>query len=147
MLGMIDPIWAGVVGGAVGGGFTTLATILGARNERNGRLDELDKTRDIAEDKARREYKQKLVTDWRIGLAQAAQDEAEWGRLMDLNAVAPIRPTVTGQVWFESLRPHLAASEAGLQALVFGAEVSYDPVRGLRLADEIARIEREWGLI
>lgn len=144
---MIDPIWAGVVGGAVGGGFTTLATILGARNERKGRLDELDKTRDIAEDKARREYKQKLVTDWRRGLAEVTASYLIWDRKSRKLEPAGDEPMLFGQTWFESLRPHLTRSQTPVPGRDDTISSIYEPTDDEELSTEIARIEREWGLI
>jgi hypothetical protein len=55
------------------------------------------------------------------------------------------RPDVTGQAWFESLRPHLKLESLPKER---AGEVGVHDPNGVReLSEEISRIEKEWGLV
>lgn len=126
---MVDPVWAGVVGaigGAGVGALTSLAApLITWRVERK---------------RTALEWQRATIREWREGLADASAAFADWERKNQGGMAAnDSEPTVEGQLWYESLRPHLSEE---VRTSAYWADLG--TVR--LLADEIARIEQEWKL-
>ena len=127
---MVDPVWAGVVGaigGAGVGALTSLAApLINWRVERK---------------RTHIEWQRATIREWREGLATATEAYEEWQRKSRNAAASHLdTPKLQGQLWYESLRPHLSSyAEPSVSE-----SAEYGTVRVL--ADEIARIERDWDL-
>ncbi|WP_330232170.1 hypothetical protein OHA40_06565 [Nocardia sp. NBC_00508] len=140
---MVDPVWAGVVGGAIGSGATlivALASPFASWWVESRRLHQQDMAaRTIAQRQRRRE----LVREWREGMYES-HTELHPRRNETSNADGPISD-LTGRPWFESLRPHLGLTGSEVAEISAGFGHA-DQVR--KLATEVVRIERdEWKLI
>jgi hypothetical protein len=157
---MIDPVWAGVVGTAVGGVVGSATSLLsplilwktekkrlvlqhenevaltGQKHEQElERLAEEAKQADL-------EHRRSLVSQWRDSVRETSD---EWVRAREETETWPDLSPV-GRTWFESLKPHLNREDAEIKSLVeFGH--SWGPLTAGVLFDEIARIEHEWRLI
>lgn len=122
---MVDPVWAGVVGAVGGAGVGALTSL--AAPLINWRVERK---------RTAFEWQRATIREWREGLAAAAETYTDWERTNDHQSSGP---TFEGQLWYESLRPHLSDElrDGACWAVT-------ETVR--ELADEIARIEREWKL-
>lgn len=162
---MVDPVWAGVIGTAVGalaGSATSLLSPLILWRTESKRLkvehsnavelsakqhtQELER---LAEEgkQADQEYRRGLVSQWRDGLEKAAEELRQREFQESHNYAVPDLPNLQAMQWFASLRPHLDSSLDWVQIIHGGGYYSYSDSDGPQLAAEIARIERAWGLV
>jgi hypothetical protein len=99
-----------------------------------------EREREAARAERRANHRLSLIASWREGLAAAV---AETGMAALSGGTNPLHT----QPWYLSLRPHL--SEQARRRVEPGDRVVMVPGDApilFSLADEIARIEREWGL-
>lgn len=173
---MIDPVWAGVVGTAVGavagGAASLLAPLINWRTEKQRLVAEKENAKDLADHQHAHEMqrvqrvaeaeelsaKRLLVADWREGVAHAIanyadayhhleSDGAEASHYRHLHGTEMRFDPVAGTPWFETLRPHLDKNNLQIQAeFVVPTQVRIDEARAKTLSDEITRIAREWGI-
>ncbi|QOV97548.1 hypothetical protein RCF27_16405 [Rhodococcus pyridinivorans] len=162
---MVDPVWAGVIGTAVGalaGSATSLLSPLILWRTESRRLEvehsnavalsetqhnqELER---LAEEgkQADQEYRRRLISQWRDGLEKAAEELRQREYQESIDHVVPDLPNLQAMQWFASLRPHLNPSLDWVTVINVGVYYAYSHSDGPELAAEIARIEREWGLV
>lgn len=140
-----------VVAAFIGGVVSGVSTYFVTRSNNASRLDEIDKQnahdRTVREDEFSRERRTdltnrriELVRLWREGLAVVMGEivVTEWrGEDADDRTVS-----IVGQVWFESLRPHLIVDPT--DGSVY-AQADSEMINAL--ISEVADIERRWGLV
>ncbi|WP_338891448.1 hypothetical protein [Rhodococcus sovatensis] len=166
---MIDPVWAGVVGTAVGAvagsAASLLAPLINWRTEKQRLEVEKENAKDLFKQQHELELvqidrqakladldsKRTLVTTWRDGVAQALDEWTEddiRSRTSSgpTSALAPTYRSAAGKAWFASLRPNLDTSIEDVDYLAKQMELMMFPEYAKTLFDEIARIESEWGL-
>ncbi|QII05927.1 hypothetical protein BH93_11580 [Rhodococcoides fascians A25f] len=155
---MIDPVWAGVVGTAVGAvagsAASLLAPLINWRTEKKRLGVEKDNAKELADhqhtldlsriqreaEASELEAKRVWIAQWREGVAEATTNYHDASR----RASVHLRP-LAGVPWFETLRPHL--DETNLQIAVDFLQpvfVEIDEQKSKALSDEITRIARQW---
>lgn len=169
----VDPVWAGVVGtavGAVAGSATSLlAPLINWRTE-SRKLDKqhrqalelLQKEREAESERIEaqvaadeRSVKRDTITTWRDGIAELLVDYKAHLRenlyyldhYGEPDVEEPVQPTVGGQRWFETLRPHLRITEVGHDRIAIDPSFMFSESVARVLSDEVSRIEREWKLV
>ncbi|MEV6661790.1 hypothetical protein [Nocardia fluminea] len=137
---MVDPIWAGVIGGATGSITTAIVSLFSPRVLWSMEERKLNVLNEAARESAKLEHRRALVKEWRDGL-QAARDELIAHQDQQLESSSP---ELTGRAWFESLRTHLAFDQREMWDIINNLDNS-DTVAKLSVA--IADIEQRWGLV
>lgn len=161
--GMVDPVWAGVIGTAVGGVVGSATSLLSPlilwRTEQKRLVLEQTNAKELAEQKQRHDlerlaeesrqadriHKRKLVDDWRFEVSNLESDYSEASDNAPVGSRLEIKMDPTGYPWFESLKPHLNREIQDVQWLV-DYRHGWSVGTASALFDEIARIERGWGL-
>ncbi|UPK65303.1 hypothetical protein MYP14_08305 [Rhodococcus pyridinivorans] len=156
---MVDPVWAGVVGavagGVIGAATSLLSPLILWKTEKKRLAAEHENAKALADQKHKheiirlqeearqsdREHKRALILQWRNGVREASEaynaaDQAA-GVIPDVS--------VTGQMWFETLRPHLDEDKGDLMRILRHGDWIWSDAA--TLFEEIARIEREWELV
>ncbi|MFD9666074.1 hypothetical protein ACFWAY_31370 [Rhodococcus sp. NPDC059968] len=139
---MVDPVWAGVIGGAIGGFFTSAVSLLGPRVNWGIESRKLDKLHETEMSKTRQEHRRAMVAEWRIGIHEEHEKRVQKER--DRGSGPSYLESLSGLRWFESLRPRLTIEANAINEISWSFEDS-DKVE--ELSAEVARIEKEWGLV
>jgi hypothetical protein len=147
---MSAAIWSGVIGvvGALGGSALTLVgSIYGPKIGWETEEKRLNLTHQHQLHVARTERQRELLAECRVGLHDARMEWVAHERWINgpnpQREDEPVFEPVPGRAWFEALRQHLQMNRAEIQAL----ESSMDSEQATKLSEEIARIERAWGLV
>ncbi|MEU6563146.1 hypothetical protein [Nocardia nova] len=140
---MVNPVWAGVIGGAIGSGTTALVSLASPFLLWRTESKKMDKTREAEKQAAQTQHRRDLVREWREGLAEAVKQGHEAQVKYDQGEEYSLQP-LTGRAWFESLRSHLKFDSKTL----FQVDENFHVTENAkRISNEIARIEKEWGLV
>lgn len=135
---MVDPIWVGVIGGAIGSGaalLTSWTTPFIAWRVESRKLDRVESADSKRALDLRRSER---IEQWREGVFEAYREAGQRTGAVSDGSV------LRGRAWFESLRPHVSLSQQQVQDIDEKFPM-YSAVKAL--ADEVARIEREWKLV
>ena len=153
MRGMNAAAWA-VIGAAVGNIGTWFTTWMLGRNERKRLVEERTTAQQLADTQNRHEIDRMKIETELADIVRKRQQIADWRvKLAELKAldalspqVAPPRTPLAGVPWFEELRQYLDPTLHNVTSLtdMESTPSSFD-IRAL-LA-EVARIERDWGLV
>lgn len=139
---MVDPVWAGVIGGAVGSGTTVLVALATPFVGWWVEAKKLDKTDESERLKTLQEHRREMVRQWREGIHTSHMEFCVRERT-DLDSP---QLNLTGRPWFESLRPHLKDLTAPQINEISWSFAQPEQVK--KLADQVARIEQyEWKLV
>lgn len=160
---MVDPVWVGVIGTAVGGVVGSATSLLSPLilwvTEQKRLMLEQANAKELADQKHRHDlerlaeesrqadriHKRKLVDEWRSEVSAFESEYSEAISNAPNGSRLDIRMDPTGKLWFESLKPQLNRETQDIRWLVdFGHGWSAGTAGAL--FDEIARIERDWGL-
>jgi protein involved in temperature-dependent protein secretion len=130
----------GVIGAVAGASSTGVITLIKSMmdNSFHRKVSEADRRLQVvASLRSQRDTSIKL---WRVGLEHARD---AYRRSLEQTPDGSAAPNVVGDEWFETLRPHLAASGDGARYRT-ATDVRCDNPTVAALSLEIGRIEQQW---
>lgn len=164
----VDPVWAGVVGTAVGAvagsASSLLAPLINWKTEKKRLEVEVKNAKELADHQHKLDVervnqeaaaaaiaaKRDLVASWRQGVADALRDFLDaTEKADDRNSRGlgwELKPApVVGTPWFETLRPYLDDKQAEVyNSFILPSEVIVTEMLAKRLSAEVTRIARDW---